>query len=186
MEDEKIVALYEERSEEAIAASSQKYGRYCHTIAYNVLYSEEDAEECVSDTWLRAWGAIPPARPESLKAFLGKITRNLALDRYDAAKAKKRGGGETETAIDELSEILPDESPQSQALEELELTEILNDFLKTLSPEKRKIFMRRYWYMDSVKEISQMYGISESNVKIILFRCRGELKTVLTKEGISI
>ena len=186
MEDEKIVDLYWDRREDAITQSQVKYGRYCHSIAYNILYSDEDSEECVSDTWLRAWGAIPPARPASLKAFLGKITRNLALDRYDAAKAKKRGGGETDTALDELAEVIPDASSQASAIEEIELTEILNDFLATLSPEKRRIFMRRYWYMDPVKDIAEFYGVSESKVKTTLFRCREELKTVLTKEGISI
>lgn len=186
MEDERIVALYLERNEEAIALSSEKYGRYCHTIAYNILYSEEDTEECVSDTWLRAWGAIPPARPVNLKAFLGKITRNLALDRYDASKAQKRGGGEVNAAIEELAEFLPDQGFGSQGIEELELTEILNAFLGTLTPEKRRIFMRRYWYMDSVNEIAEFCGISESKVKTTLFRCRESLRKVLLKEGISI
>lgn len=186
MEDERIVDLYWQRSEDAINQSSAKYGRYCHTIAYNILYSEEDTEECVSDTWLRAWNAIPPARPDCLKAFFGKITRNLALDRYDASKAQKRGGGETDAVLDELAEFIPDAGSQSQAVEELELTEILNAFLEELTPEKRRIFMRRYWYMDQVKDIAEFYGISESKVKTTLFRCREQLKTVLLKEGISI
>lgn len=186
MEDERIIDLYLERSEDAISQSSLKYGRYCHSIAYNILYSDEDSEECVSDTWLRAWGAIPPAIPASLKAFFGKITRNLALDRYDAAKAKKRGGGDTETALDELSEVIPDNGAAASALEEIELTEILNTFLASLTPEKRKIFMRRYWYMDQVRDIAGFYKVSESKVKTTLFRCREELKAVLAKEGISI
>jgi len=186
MEDNRIVDLYWGRNEEAITQSSEKYGAYCKTIAYNILYDDNDSEECVNDTWLRAWNAIPPAKPGSLKAFLGRITRNLAIDRYDAAKAKKRGGGAYDVVLDEMAEVIADESPQSKAMEELELTEILNAFLEKLSPEKRKLFMCRYWYMDSIRDIASFYNISESKVKTTLFRTREELKAVLEKEGITI
>ena len=186
MEDNRIVELYWERDEAAIEQSSAKYGRYCRSIAYNILYNDEDVEECVNDTWMRAWGSIPPARPVSLRAFLGKITRNLALDRYDAARAQKRGGGEFCAVLDELSEYIPDTGSGYESVEDIEIEEILNSFLESLSPERRKVFMRRYWYMDSIKEIAEFYEISESKVKTVLFRSRAELKAVLTKEGIEV
>jgi len=186
MEDNKIVELYWERDEAAIEQSSAKYGRYCRSIAYNILYNDEDVEECLNDTWMRAWGSIPPARPVSLRAFLGKITRNLALDRYDAARAQKRGGGEFCAVLDELSEYIPDTGSGYESVEDIEIEEILNSFLESLSPERRKVFMRRYWYMDSIKEIAEFYEISESKVKTVLFRSRAELKAVLTKEGIEV
>ena len=186
MEDQKIVELYWARSEEALAQASGKYGRYCHTIAYNILYDDPDSEECVNDTWLRSWGAIPPARPFSLKAFLGKITRNLALDRREASGAKKRGGGEADAVLDELSECIEDPSAGGHDFEDIELTEILNAFLEGLEPQKRRLFLRRYWYFDSVKEIADSSGLSESNVKTSLMRMREKLRDHLAKEGIRI
>ena len=186
MQDDRIIQLYWERSQDAIRETDQKYGKYCHTIAWNILYSKEDSEECVNDTWLKAWDAIPPSRPQLLKAFLGTITRNLALNRYEKAHAKRRGQCETTVCLDELSECVAGDHPQDQLLDRMVITECLNRFLDSLKPEERKLFVRRYWYMSTVKEIAEMYGISESKVKMSLLRTRGKLRETLVKEGIPI
>ena len=184
MDDRQIIALYNERSEAALSETAKKYGRYCHTIAYNILRNEEDSEECVNDTWLRAWEAIPPQCPERLSAFLGKITRNLALNRYKHKNREKRGGGQMLLALEELAECIPGTNSAEEAANESLLVEELNRFLEGLPAEKRKIFMRRYWYMSSVKEIAEDFGLSESKVKMTLLRMRSKLKQTLEKEGI--
>ena len=184
MEDNRIVDLYFERSETAIFETSQKYGKYCHCIAYNILNSELDAEECVNDTYLRAWDAIPPERPRLLKSFLGRITRNLALDRYDREHAVKRGG-EGDIALDELGECIPDSDGREMS-DELAMKESINRFLASLSKQTRIIFMRRYWYLMSIANIASGMGLSVSNVKVILMRTRKKFKEHLEKEGISI
>ena len=186
MQDEAIIRLYWERSQDAITQTDQKYGKYCHTIAWNILYSKEDSEECVNDTWLKAWDSMPPHKPQILKAFLGKITRNLALNRYEKAHAKKRGSDQTAVCLEELAECIPQTRYADQVEDSMVLTECLNRFLGTLKAEERKLFVRRYWYMSPVKEIAQEYGISESKVKMSLLRTREKLKAVLEKEGISI
>ena len=162
MEDSKIIDLYFERSQSAIKETHEKYGHYCHTIAYNVLYSYEDAEECVNDTYLRAWKSIPPHRPSRLSAFLGKITRNLALDRYDSRTAKKRECP-LELALEEISECVPDVSAERESDGGV-LRDAINSFLASLPRRTRIIFMQRYWYLSSISEISASLGISESNV----------------------
>lgn len=164
MDDKQILDLYWERSEAAISETSKKYGKYCRYIAFNILHNDEDSEECVNDTYLRAWNSIPPNRPSVLKTFLGKITRNLSLDRYELLNAKKRNGGQMPLVFED----------------------ILNRFLSSLSLEQRKIFMRRYWYLSPIKEIATEYGMSESKIKMSLFRSRNELKKLLEKEGISV
>ena len=179
MDDRQIIALYNERSEAALSETAKKYGRYCRTVAYNILMNEEDSEECVNDTWLKAWEAIPPRCPDSLAAFLGKITRNLALNRYKHKNREKRGGGRTMLVLEELAECVPGADSTEEAVEEALLTEVLNGFLAELPTEKRKIFMRRYWYLSSVREIAEEYGLSESKVKMTLLRLRSKLKTVL-------
>lgn len=184
MDDSRIIELYWLRSESAIAETANKYGSYCRYIAYNILRSHEDSEECVSDTYLRAWNAMPPQRPNKLSAFLGKITRNLSLNRLEKQNAKKRGEGQTDLVIEELSECVPSPVSIEKAVDDILLTEILNGFLEGLAEDKRKIFMRRYWYLCSVKEIAADFNMSESNVKVTLFRLRGELKQILEKEGI--
>ena len=186
MEDNQIIRLYCERSEEAIRQTAAKYGNYCHTIAYNILHNLEDSEECVNDTYWKAWGIIPPRRPKRLAAFLGKITRNLSLDRYRRYTAEKRGSGEVDVALEELGECLSSEESMEAHADEMVLTEILNRFLESLSAEQRKIFMRRYWYVSSVKEIAEDYGITESKVKMSLLRSRNQLKAALEKEGIAL
>ena len=182
MDDSGIIALYWERSDRAIAETANKYGAYCHTIADAILPSREDAEECVNDTWLRAWNAIPPHKPERLQTFLGKITRNLALNRWEKERAQKRGVGQSSLILDELAECVG--SGEDRIADELHFREVLNRFLAGLPARTRKIFVRRYWYMSPVKEIAADYGISESKVAVTLFRTRNQLKAVLEKEEI--
>jgi len=184
MDDKQIINLYIERSENAISETAGKYGKYCHQIAYNILYNTEDSEECVNDTYLKAWNNIPPQIPQQFKAFLGKITRNLALDKYKYYNRDKRGNGQVTLALDELQECVPAMSDVEQAIADMELVEVFNRFLEGLPAEKRKIFMRRYWYLSSLKEIANDFAMTESKVKMILYRVRCEFKEVLEKEGI--
>lgn len=184
MDDKQIVDLYWERSEKAISETDNKYGSYFRHIAYNILYNQEDAEECVNDTYLRAWNSMPPQRPNRLEIFLGKITRNLSLNRYEAKHAEKRGGGQVACVLDELQECIPDNTDVAHMVEDKAVVEAIDVFLKTLPGKQRKIFVRRYWYMSSIKDIATDYGISESKVKVTLFRVRTALKKCLEKEGI--
>lgn len=186
VEDKHIIDLFWERSETAISETQKKYGNYCKYISYNILRNEEDAEECVNDTLARAWGAIPPDRPNNLAAFLGKIARNLSLDRYEKYNAEKRGRGQVAPSLDELAECLPGSDDMSGIADDIVLKEALSAFLWSLPAETRKIFMRRYWYLSSIKEISSEYGMGESKVKMILLRTRNKLKKFLEKEGIEI
>ncbi len=186
MEDKQIIDLYFARSEDAIRHTHKKYGPYCRQIAYNILYDRFDSEECVNDTYLKTWNAIPPRRPNHFKLFLGKITRNLALDRFDWNHAAKRGGGELEISLEELRDCIPSSTDVAQTVENKVLLRALDAFLASLPPEARKIFLRRYWYMSSVKEIASFYGISESNVKMRLMRTRNALKAYLEQEGIAL
>ena len=179
MDDKQILDLYWERSEAAISETSKKYGKYCRYIASNILHNDEDSEECVNDTYLRAWNSIPPNRPSVLKTFLGKITRNLSLDRYELLNAKKRNGGQMSLIFDEIQECIPSLDSTENIVEEIALTDILNRFLSSLSLEQRKIFMRRYWYLSPIKEIATEYGMSESKIKMSLFRSRNELKKIV-------
>lgn len=184
MEDKDIVALYWERQESALAKTQEKYGRYCHGIAYRILFSHEDAEECVNDTYQRAWQTIPPHRPGVLSTFLGKITRRLALDRYRSYTAEKRGGGQVPLVLEELAECLP--AKEGDVTDELTLREALNRFLHSLPAETARVFLQRYWYVCSVKEIAQQNGMGESKVKTLLFRTRQRLQKFLEKEGITV
>lgn len=184
MEDNRIVELYFERSEAAISETQKKYGKYCQYIAYSILSSQLDAEECVNDTYIRAWESIPPERPQILKSFLGKITRNIALDRYDRLHAIKRGGN-VELALDEIGECIPSGDGREMS-DEIALKEAINGFLASLPKQTRIIFMRRYWYLSPVKNIAGDLGLSVSNVKVILMRTRKKFKEYLEKEGISI
>lgn len=186
MEDSQIVDLYWERSPRAISETAEKYGRYCHRIAYNILRSEEDSEECVNDTYLSAWNAMPEQRPQKLSAFLGRITRNLALKKWEWYSAEKRGGGQVPLALDELQECVPAPDRVERVADDLALTEALNRFLASLPREKRRIFMRHYWYFSPVAEIAESYAVSESKVKMTLLRTRKELKLFLEKEGIDL
>ena len=186
MDDEKIIELYWERSENAVSETAKKYGKYCRYIAFNILQNDEDSEECVNDTYLKAWNAIPPKRPEKLRTFLGKITRNLSLNKYEKRHAEKRGHGQIPILLDELEECIPDSKSTESIIDDIVLKDLLNRFLKSLSPKARKVFVRRYWYMCSVKEISNEFHMSENDVSVTLFRTREKLKTLLKKEGISL
>lgn len=184
MEDERIVELYLERSETAIAETQKKYGKYCHYIAYNILNSNPDAEECVNDTYLRVWDSIPPQKPKLFKSFVGRITRNLALDRYDRERALKRRGN-TELVFEEIGECVPEDDGREMS-DEIALRDAINGFLESLPEETRIIFMRRYWYLSPVAHIAGDLGLSVSNVKVILMRTRKKFKAYLEKEDIRI
>ena len=182
MEDQQIVDLYWQRNEKALSQTQKKYGKYCHSIAFAILYSSEDAEECVNDTLLRAWSAIPPARPGRLSTFLGKITRNLAIDRLDKNTAQKRSGP-VEIILDELSECIPDTGAEDPT-DQIAMGDAINSFLASLDKETRVMFMQRYWYALPIKSIARELEKSESYVKVTLMRTRNKFKEHLEKEGI--
>ncbi len=183
MQDEDIIALYWNRDEKAIRESQRAYGTYCAALAFRVLASREDAEECVSDTWLRAWNAIPPQKPARLRQFFGKITRNLAFNRSREAAAEKRGGGEMPLVLDELAEIAADSgSPEDEVLA-AELGEAVNRFLYTLSRRDRSIFVRRYYAVESVGEIAKRFAMRPGSVSVVLTRVRQKLRSYLKQEG---
>ena len=186
MKDNQILDLYRQRSENAISETEKKYGNYCYSIAYNILLNEEDAQECVNDTYWNAWNTIPPQHPRKLRTFLGKLTRNNSLNRYKYNTAMKRGNGQVPIALDELAECIPSYSNVEKAIADKELLKVLNRFLAGLSKENRRIFMRRYWYLYSIKEIARDYAITESKVKMSLLRSRQKLKILLEKQGIVI
>lgn len=184
MEDELILDLYFERNEDAINQTRVKYSRLLHSVAYGILRSHEDSEECENDTYLKAWNTIPPTRPDVLSAFLSRITRNLSLDLYEKMHAAKRGCNEMPLILDELAEVVAYEGIDSgDQAESEELKRILNDFLSELSPDNRKIFMRRYWFGDSVQEVADKLHFGKSKVKMSLLRSRENLKLKLEKEG---
>lgn len=185
MEDFEIVNLYFERSEDAIAETTLKYGKYCRTIAYNILFNFMDAEECENDTYIAVWNAIPPTRPRLFSAFIGRITRNIAINRYEYNKAQKRNS-EFDLILSELEGCIAMKETVESVLEEKELANVINDFLKELKKETRVIFVRRYWYSDSIKDIAQRLNIRESKIKTVLFRTRKELQNFLDKKGVVI
>lgn len=183
MEDTKIVQLYWDRDPNAIRASATKYGNYCSSIAKNILGNKEDAEECVNDTYLKAWNAMPPHRPNILSAFLGKITRNLAFNRYKHNNADKRGGSEIKAVLDELSECISGKENVEQEIEYKELVKTIDSFLDSLSSEKRSIFISRYWYTDSISEIAKQFNMRENTVSMTLSRIRVKLQKYLIERG---
>ena len=182
LEDSKIIKLFWDRDENAIKEVSDKYSAYCRSIAHNILGNVGDAEECVNDTFLQAWNSIPPHKPLFLRAFLGKITRNLSFNRYNYNNAKKRGRGEIALVLDELTECIGISSVENE-IEAKELSAFINKFIRTLPHRDGNIFIRRYYFTESVKSISDRYGISENNVSVILNRTRAKLKKQLIKEG---
>lgn len=183
MEDCAIVDLYWSRDPEAIRRTWEKYGGYCRSIARNILPDRRDAEECVNDTWLGAWNAMPENRPSLLAPFLGKITRNLALTRWQAARAEKRGGGELPLVLDELSECVSS-ADTLQTLEAVELEKEINRFLGTLPERECGVFLRRYWFTEPMADIARRYGMRENTVRTSLFRSREKLRRHLEKEGL--
>lgn len=183
MKDERIVALYWDRQEQAIDETRTKYGTYCRSIAMNILSNEQDALECENDTYLAAWNAIPPHRPTRLSTFLGKLTRRISLDRLKIRLAQKRSGDLTSLAWDELSECIPDGHSLSEDLEAKELARQISNFLRTLPLLDRQVFLRRYWHCDSIAQIAALTRWSESKVKMNLHRNREKLREYLRKEG---
>ncbi len=185
MEDKDIIKLYWERSENAISETAKKYGRYCHYIAYQILYSDLDAEEIVNDTYLKTWNTIPPNRPEPLKPYVGMITRQLSYNAYEAKTAQKRGG-QFHTVLGELSECIPDSDSGNDIGESVALCDALNRFIRSLPNKTQIIFMRRYWYASPISEIAKAFGMSESHVGVLLFNTRKKLKKFLSKEGFEV
>ncbi len=187
MKDTEILDLYWNRDEQAIAETDKSYGKYCYSIAFHILHDREDSDECVNDTWLKAWNAIPPNRPNHLSLFLGTITRNLSFDRWKRKNARKRGSGEMEVALDELLECVPMHSAVNtveDAVEAAELQRVLNSFLHTLPERECNVFLRRYWYVEEYNEIAKHYGMNLNTVKTSLFRTRKKLKEYLEQEGV--
>lgn len=184
MKDEAIIALYWQRSEEAIIQTDRKYGRYCRSIAFNILENDDDTDECLNDTYLKAWNIIPPKRPTFLSALLAKVTRNLALDRQKFSRAEKRGGGQVPLVLEELADCIPGGTDAEEILENRMVTKLLNQFLLSLPQRTREIFMLRYWYLCSVRQIADSMGLGESNVKMTLLRARRQLKSILEREGV--
>ena len=183
MNDSQIVALFFDRDQRAIEETDAKYSKYCYSITHNILRNREDAEEAVSDSYLALWDAIPPHKPAVLRTFLGKIARRTALKRWERNRTQKRGGGEVALALEELSEYLSDGTTPETAIEMAELTQILNSFLRKLPKEERQVFVCRYWYLDSIADITARFGFSQSKVKSMLGRIRTRLRLYLTKEG---
>ena len=186
MDDEKIIELYFERNEEALTQTKIKYGKYCHSVAYHILNNDEDAEECVNDTYLDAWKSIPPHKPKVFSVFLGTITRRISLDKWRKQNAEKRGGGETFLSLHELEECIPFEQSIDEQLETERLAKILSAFLRSLPETESNIFVRRYFYFDSVKDIAKRYDFGESKTKMMLKKIREKLMTTLKKEDIFI
>lgn len=183
MDDKGIVELYFCRNQDAITQTDKKYGRYCYHIAYNILSNKEDAEESVSDTYMAAWGAIPPHRPAVLSTFLGKITRRISIDRWRERSAVKRGGGEVALALDELSGCIAGLHDVELEYERKEIVKAYVNFMDELPVAERRVFLRRYWYADSIEAIADKFGFSQSKVKTMLHRTREKLRKRLVKEG---
>jgi len=186
MKDNEIIELYWNRDEAAIIATADTYGKYCYSIAYNILCNNEDAEECVNDTWLNAWKAIPPQRPNRLSTYLGKITRNLSLNRYKLMTAQKRGKGQVELALSELEGCVPAQRDMEQTTDEMVLVNAIETFLRAQPRTERNIFIGRYWYLYPIRELARAYRMSESKVASLLYRMRIKLKMHLEKEGIAL
>ncbi len=186
VKDEEIIALYWERNETALSETKEKYGNYCFSISYNILNSWEDAEECLNDTWQRVWNSIPPQIPERLSVYLGKITRNLSLNRLKQCKTAKRGKGQRDLTLAELQECIPDGQCVERTVEDKRITEVIERFLYDQPQLKRRLFVRQYWYLDSIADMARRFGMTESKVTSVLFRMRKELKAQLQKEDISL
>lgn len=183
MEDQQIIDLYYQRNEQAITESEAKYGSYCHTIAKNILDCRETAEECVNDTWWHSWRVMPPQLPQCLRAFFGRITRNLALDRYRSDHRIKRGGDEMTAALEELGQCAAGSYDPEEVCRGKELGRCINAFLLTQSKRDRNLFLCRYYYLYSIADIAKSHGLSEGHVRTVLSRMRQKLRLTLEKEG---
>ena len=186
VEDQQIVALYWARNERSIEESARKYGKYCFSIAYNILSDTDDAQECVNDAYYNAWNSMPPHRPAVLSTFLGRITRFVSLKKWRAKRTQKRGQGTVEVAYEELSECIASAQSVDEAMQAQELARVIDAFLNTLKPQEQRVFICRYWYFDAVSAISKQFGCSESKIKSMLYRVRKKLRTKLIQEGIII
>ena len=186
MEDHAIIELYWQRQETAIQETDQKYGTFLSGLSWNILRSRSDAEECVNDTYLRAWNAIPPQRPSAFQLWLGRITRTLSLDRWRKSKAEKRGGDEMEVLLGELDVCVPAPQGVEKELEDQEIASVISSFLRRLSAQNRAMFLRRYWYGQSIAEIAGAMPCGEGKVKSSLFRTRAALRETLEKEGVTL
>ena len=186
MEDPEIIKLYFARDEQAITETRLQYGGYCTTIAYNILASLEETEECVSDTYLHTWNAIPPTEPRSLKYFVGKITRNLALNRARDAGAQKRAGSQYALCLDDLENLISDRSSPEKLLDAKALGQTISEFLYTLPPGKRNLFVLRYWHFTPIPALANAMNMRETTVRSELYRLRRKLKAYLEKEGFSL
>jgi RNA polymerase sigma-70 factor (ECF subfamily) len=186
--DEYLLDLYFKRDERAVAETQRDYRSFCMELALRILgrHNREDAEECVNDTWLRAWNAIPPQRPAVLQAFFGKLTRNLCLDRWRRDHAEKRGGSRTELALEELEDCLSARERVEDALDAEHTAGLISQFVRTLPRQDRLLFVRRYWYLDDIKTLARSFGMGQSQVKSRLHRIRLRLKTHLEKEGVAL
>lgn len=183
LEDDRIVELFWQRSETAIRETAAKYGGYCRYIAYNILYNREDAEESVNDTYLDAWNCMPPHRPSVLSTFLGRITRRISIDRWRRKHADKRGGGEMDLVLEELENCAADSKTVEEEIEERETARMIREFLDTLPSVERRVFLRRYWYLDSIASIARDFDFSESKTASMLYRIRQKLRKKLESEG---
>ena len=184
MDDGRIIELYLQRDEAALSETESKYGPYCFAIANGILNNHEDAQECVNDTYLGAWNAIPPHKPAVLSTFLGKITRRLSLKKWRDQSTDKRGGGSVAASYDELAECIPSDKSVDDALDAEELKKTIDSFVESLPKDERRVFLRRYWYFDSIGDISERYGFGKSKVKMMLKRTRDKLALCLQEEGV--
>jgi len=184
VEDKQIIELFCNRKENAIQKTEEKYGKFCLKIADNILRNQEDSEECVNDTWMKAWQSIPPTIPECLRIFLGKITRNLAFDKYRLNHSAKRGGGEINLVLEELEGVVAGKDNVEVQLEAKMLTEAINTYLHTLSERECNVFIRRYFFSETTAQIAKRYDLKESNVLMILSRTRKKLQAYLVQEGL--
>lgn len=183
MKDNDIIQLFFDRDEQAISETSAKYGSYCSSIARNILKNWEDAEECVNDTYIKVWNVIPPNRPTMFKAFIGRITRNISFNLYKKMNADKRGNGQIVFILDELAECVSDGNDPYRKIENDELLKTINSFLEKLPQEKRIMFVRRYWYSDSITDIAKRFGVTENSVSVSLNRLRKRLNKYLNERG---
>jgi len=183
LDDSEIVEMLFDRNENAIAAMENKYGSYCASIANNILRNREDSEECVNDTYMKAWESVPPQKPKILSAFLAKITRNIAIDRYRRDRSQKRGGDDMGLIFEELEDCVSDGSNIEAAAERHEIIAAVNRFLGKLSTKNRIMFVSRYCYCESVHDIAARFGTKENNVSVSLNRTRAQLREYMKKEG---
>lgn len=183
MDDKRIIELYFARSEDAIAETQKKYGSFCYSVAKSILPTVSDAEECVNDAYLGVWNSIPPNNPRSFSAYIGRIVRNISLNRYASLTAEKRSP-QMEAVYDEVEEFIPDTS--GEISEDIHLRQAINGFLLSLTARRRKVFLQRYWYMCSISEIATSMGMTEGGVKVMLMRTRERFKAYLEKEGITL